>query len=142
MTTTISKIVSFVLPIAPMPTPRPRARVIAVPGRRPLASFYSPKEYKEWQKEALHALKLAEAPRTPFEGPVSVSVTCLAERPKTTKLPAPKPDVDNYAKGVLDAVTQDGRFWLDDSQVCDLRVMKQWAPLGAPGCIAIIIQEL
>src|SRR3546814_6831543 len=28
-----------------------------------------------------------------------------APRPKTTKLAVPKPDIDNYAKGALDALT-------------------------------------
>jgi Holliday junction resolvase RusA-like endonuclease len=75
----------------------------------------------------------------PFEGPVAVDIIVQAARPKTTKLPHPKPDVDNYAKGVLDALTQDGRFWLDDSQVQTLTVTKRWAETVG---IAVQIKEL
>lgn len=107
-----------------MPTPRPRARVLTTRGR-PLAVFYSPKEYKAWQEKVAQHLRTVAGHL--FEGPVEVVVECYVLRPKTTKLPAPKPDVDNYAKGVLDAITKDGRFWTDDSQVVSLTVTKAWA---------------
>lgn len=112
-----------------MPAPRPRATGF-VAGKRVIISMYSPKPYKEWQAEAAKALKLISEAR--FDGPVEVELLCVAERPKTTKLFGPKPDVDNYAKGVLDVVTKDGRFWGDDSQVQSLTVTKAWTR-GAPG---------
>jgi Holliday junction resolvase RusA-like endonuclease len=101
--------------------------------------MYSPKPYKEWQAEAAKALK-SIAWSSPTSGPVEVTIECLAARPKTTKLPHPKPDVDNYAKAILDAITKDGRFWTDDSQVQRLTVSKAWtteAPL-----IRLTIKEL
>lgn len=96
-----------------------------MPGRRPIASFYSPKEYQEWQKDAAAALKAVEA--FPVQGTCLVSITCAVQKPKTTKLETPRPDVDNYAKSVLDAITKDGRFWKDDTQVSELHVTKTWA---------------
>lgn len=86
--------------------------------------MYSPKEYKEWQQEALRLLKAIDAVR--YDGSVEVVLAALVAKPKTTKLSAPKPDVDNYAKGVLDVITQDGRFWDDDTQVVSLGVTKRW----------------
>ncbi|EQB10397.1 hypothetical protein L284_17025 [Novosphingobium lindaniclasticum LE124] len=70
-----------------------------------------------------------------------MSIVCEVAKPKTTKLAAPKPDVDNYAKGVLDAITKDGRFWSDDSQVVGLWVSKTWTE-GAPGIHVAISKEL
>lgn len=130
---------TFRLAIAPIPTPRPRARVISGAGRKPLAVFYSPKEYREWQDEA--AAALASVTAFKVEGPCAVSIVCSAAKPKTTKLPHPKPDVDNYAKGVLDAITKDGRFWSDDSQVQTLSVTKRWTD-EEPSIRITITQEL
>lgn len=131
---------SFRLAIEPMPTPRPRARCISVPGRKPIASFYSPKEYQDWQKEAARLLAKIEA--FPVEGTCIVSITCAVTKPKTTKLPCPKPDVDNYAKGILDAITKDGRFWADDTQVRMLMVSKLWADPGNEGVYVTIQKDL
>lgn len=96
-----------------------------MPGRKPIATIYSPKEYQEWQMVAAAALQ--SVPAFPVDGPCKVSVLCEVARPKTTKLPHPKWDVDNAAKSILDAITKDGRFWSDDSQVAHLTVEKRWA---------------
>lgn len=76
-----------------------------------------------------------------FTGPVGLFITFLIPRPKSHFLrsglreTAPfycmkKPDVDNYAKAVMDALTVLGVF-VDDSLVCDLRVIKRFVPHGA-----------
>lgn len=129
---------TFRLPVEPKPTPRPRTRVIAMKGRAPIATIYSPKDYQEWQKEMLAALQTA-APVW-FDGAVAVTVECFGTRPKTSKLAAPRGDADNYGKGVLDAITKDGRFWSDDAQVLDLTIRKRWAPLGEPGHIIVTLE--
>jgi Holliday junction resolvase RusA-like endonuclease len=100
--------------------------------------MYSPKEYQEWQKEALAALHAVHPPCV-FQSPVLVEVTCFVRRPKTSKLLIPKPDVDNYAKGVLDAITKDGRFWSDDTEVSDLISRKRWTT-GDPHVAVAIVQ--
>jgi Holliday junction resolvase RusA-like endonuclease len=74
----------------------------------------------------------------PTTGPVKVEITALFRRPAShltargelrkgaTGYPGRNlGDVDNLAKGALDALT--GIAWLDDSQVVDLRVSKHWA---------------
>lgn len=119
-----------------MPAPRPRARAIRVRGsNKHIASMYSPAPYKEWQKEAVAQLveeREAQALVT-LLGPVSVGIVVTVPQPKTTKLPHPKPDVDNYAKAVLDAMT-DARIWANDSQVAFLVIKKEW---GDEASIAI-----
>lgn len=97
--------------------------------------MYSPAPYKEWQKEAAAQLveeREAQALVT-LLGPVSVGIVVTVPRPKTSKLPHPKPDVDNYAKAVLDAMT-DARIWANDSQVAFLVIKKEW---GDEASIAI-----
>lgn len=132
----VNPIFRAVLDIEPMPAPRPRARAIRVRGsNKHIASMYSPAEYKAWQKKATEML----AEEREFQaleallGPVSVAIVVTVPRPKTSKLPHPKPDVDNYAKAVLDAMT-DARIWANDSQVAFLVIKKEW---GDEASIAI-----
>src|SRR3546814_3208828 len=91
-----------------MPAPRPRTRVVAPAGRKPIAVVYNPKDYTEWKQDAAKQAKL-QMTGEPFEGPVEVTLQFTAPRPKTTKLAVPKPDIDNYAKGALDALTDTDR---------------------------------
>lgn len=131
--TTISKatVYSFFLPCEPMPTPRPRATTRG--GK--FASVYQPREYMVWKAELAENVRgVNDFPSVPLTSPLTVSVVARVEKPRTSKLPHPSPDVDNYVKGVLDAITDSGRFWADDKQVRDLRIVKRWAdPDTAPG---------
>lgn len=83
----------------------------------------------------------------PIYGPVVVEITALFQRPPSHltargELRKGSPafpgrnlgDVDNLAKGALDALT--GIAWDDDSQVVDLRVSKHFANLD---CMTIAI---
>lgn len=112
------------LDVIPMPTPRPRFRAIPVRGKT-IVNTYHPKAYTEYQAQLSNALREAFGSRTPFDGPVFCAVVVTMPRPKTTKLHAPAPDVDNYAKGVLDSATKAG-IWTDDKHVVELKVRKQW----------------
>ncbi len=114
-----------------MPTPRPRATTRG--GK--FASIYQPREYMAWKEELAEVVRgVNDFPGSPLTGPLTVSVVARVEKPRTSKLKHPAPDVDNYVKGVLDAITDSGRFWVDDKQVCDLRIVKRWAdPDTVPG---------
>lgn len=105
-----------------MPCPRPR---IAVRGRFPVA--YYPKAYADWKIAAAKALKRALLPNhLPYDIPVALAVDFFVKRPKTSKLRAPQPDIDNYLKSILDAMTA-AEVWADDSLVVTATARKRWA---------------
>ena len=95
------------------------------------ASAYMPAPYKAWQKHAVEELK-SWAPAAPFDYSIRLYVVFYVPRPKTTKLAAPRGDIDNYVKSFMDAMTQ-AEFWDDDDQVVYLEASKRWAEPGSPG---------
>lgn len=97
---------------------------------------YHAKPYKNWLTEAGKHLALVDY-RAP-EGHLTVRVTVICTRAKTSKLTTPKGDVDNYAKAVLDAITHAG-IWTDDKWIVDLSVTKRFA---IPGQAARTLVEI
>lgn len=123
------------IPLDPVPCPRPRVN------RR--GKVYYPKTYSSWKGAASRQVPGSVANAGIFKPLLSALVVTLilrVTRPKSTKLQFPKPDVDNYAKSVLDACN--GIAWEDDSQIVKLTVEKEWAEPGVPGNIELTIQEL
>ena len=111
------------------PVAQPRHR-IASRGR--FATAYIPKSH------AIHAWKWAieeearrEAERigwVPLKGePLAVVMWFYFRQPKSnnTRHHVQRPDLDNLAKAVLDALH--GIAFLDDACVVDLRLQKEWA---------------
>lgn len=109
-----------------MPAPRPRFRVFSPRGGRPIVTTYNEKTYVEWTDKLASMFTDIEM----MEGELTVGIIATVKKPKTSKLDAPKPDVDNYAKAVLDAMTKAG-VWKDDSQVAFLAIKKQWGDVGS-----------
>lgn len=106
------------------PRPQPRARVCAVAGG---ARMYDPGTSANWKKRVRAKFR---PPGAPLSGPVYVRLLFALKRPKRLlrkrdpdgMIPhAAKPDCDNLAKAVLDAM--DG-WWKDDCQVQRLEVAK------------------
>lgn len=65
--------------------------------------------------------------RTKLDGPVALTIYFCFKRPKSVKPGSPhvkRPDLDNLAKTVKDALT--GLAWHDDSQVIDLHAFKRY----------------
>ena len=81
------------------------------------------------------------APKEPIEGPVKLTVFLffdVKDRQLWGKYKATRPDCDNYVKEIKDAMTA-SKFWNDDNQVVDLRVVKRYAEKAT---IYIKVEEL
>jgi Holliday junction resolvase RusA-like endonuclease len=78
-------------------------------------------------------------PTQPLTGPliVKIGVSWFKKGLSEVEPRITKPDVDNLAKLILDAMTKTG-YWLDDNQVCDLRVTKYNSPIGG---LAVTVME-
>lgn len=138
----------------PRPTPRPQIRVI-VPkgGGKPFGQAYLPESkggYGDWVRANV-VMAETYGPDKPIEGPVLVELVFSFERPSShvgkkgqplkAWLPYPKPDVDNLAKGVLDAMTK-AKVFNDDEQVCELVVRKRFVDPGQPGSVDVRVHPV
>lgn len=101
--------ISFVIPGKPVPKGRPR--VVKMRGR---SVTFTPAETVAYEKKVrFHAV----ANGIPYhEGDVVVSIALYMPT-------ARRVDIDNLAKGILDALN--GAAWYDDSQVCELHVRRE-----------------
>ena len=75
------------------------------------------KRGREYRKSAVLTIMCSkDRPKKPLEGRLTVSVWLY---PPTLR----RYDVDNFSKGILDALTHAG-VWLDDEQVDEIHVYK------------------
>ena len=125
---------SFTFPICPVAASRPRI------SRHGHAYFTGP--YKAFKEKCTGVVpSVLGAGYEPASGRLRVNIECVVTRPKTTKLVAPKGDVDNFAKACLDAMN--GRLWEDDKQIEHLTVSKRWHDEpGEEGYFVVIIEEI
>ena len=121
---------------------------------------YTPKATRAWEA-TLAALAEKKRPKEVIEGPLRVDVVSVQPRPQsmvaqwkrpraegygdgTYKHPLgllwcpQKPDVDNVAKGVLDALKA---FWRDDKQVVELRAVSVYAEQTGRPRVIVRIRE-
>ena len=135
----------FTLWVDGIPKGQPRARAFAMKlhGGGATARLYDPGTAEGWKGQVAAAVR-PQLPAAPLDGPLAVTMGFAFPRPaKLMRRKDPegeimhtaKPDADNAAKAVLDALTQIG-LWHDDAQVCALRVTKAYhAKTGRPGML-------
>lgn len=123
----------FTFEIEPVPQLRPRV------SSRPYVRVYDPPKVKNF-KRILRSLAVHQYSRPPLLGPLSVSLTfyrpvqkSISQTERERRLsneskPVVKPDVDNYVKATLDALT--GVLWHDDSQIVKLVSEKRYGETG------------
>lgn len=135
--------ISFFVSGTPKPQPRPRAYV-----RGGHAGVYDCGTANEWKyrvavrvRETLNTLTRAESSLA--DKPIALYIDLFLPRPKShyyqtksrsgqLRENAPvwhtsKPDADNFAKAVMDALGDSRLVWADDAQVCFLQTTKQYA---------------
>ena len=130
------KIWSCKLPLEPMGKQRPR-----VVRRGNFTKTFTPPKTLQWERDAARVLQ-AHWRRPPQEGPVHVVIRAYRKRTKYMEAKcrqeittcSKKPDVDNIAKICLDSMVK-ARVLVDDNQVVQLVVSKEWAAYGQPGSV-------
>lgn len=129
----------FWLDVAPRAAARTRATC-----RGKFAQVYTDPGYREWLEKALPLLQ-AEDPQLPEEvrkRPIRITTEVLVRKPKTTKRQQPGGDNDNYEKGVWDAMTKVGGWWIDDTQIVENRTIKRWAGPDQPEGYQVTVEFL
>lgn len=116
--------------VNPVPCPRPRV------SKRGHA--YYPAKYKHYKVELGEAIAAAWGDRSPLDGSVEIVVDFHVEPPKKSKLTHPKPDIDNYVKGLFDAMN--GVVFNDDCQVIKVTATKQWA--DSPSDVGMYVEVI
>jgi len=107
----------LVLPVAPVPKARPKVSKWGT---------YYPKRTKQWMYDAAAAMASLDA-YFPVSAPMFVLCVAVCHKPKNPANDFPVGDVDNFAKGILDAVTKEQIIWQDDKQVVVLIAGKRYA---------------
>lgn len=124
---------TFTVPGPPVPWARARRA-----GNR----YFVDAKTAAYKQKIAHAARLAGVKC--IHQPHAVRFTCyfFLHRPKKSgEFPTRRPDVDNYAKAVLDAMNN-GIAWDDDSQVITLIAHKRYADDDDPVGTRIEIERI
>ena len=118
-------------PISPIAASRPRIS-------RHGAYFAGP--YKQFRKDMVDMVEDILGDWEPIEGPIQVDLELYVKQPKKTKLDAPKADIDNYCKSILDCMNK--KLWVDDTQIVKIYAVKQWATKEEDGYFIIGVDNV
>ena len=106
-------------------------------------------KFKDACVSAGHTAAVASKQNTPFTGAVRMSLVMVMARPKnevwkTKPMPrywhTKKPDTDNIAKAVQDAL--EGILWDTDSRVCVSELVKVVASGDEEPCLAVRVERI
>jgi Holliday junction resolvase RusA-like endonuclease len=96
-----------------------------------------PASYKAYQKEIAAALP---ACAEPYQGELEIKLDFVCKPIAKSKFTTPMGDVDNFAKGVMDTLTDEG-WWGDDRQIVSLLVTKRFPQAGEEPHINVSIRS-
>lgn len=133
----------FFVPGIPKPQPRVKATK-----RGAFIHIYTPDTADAW-KDCIRKVGAQYRPGSVIDLPVSVRLLFAMPRPTNMRTRKhaeerhrphkKKPDIDNLAKAVLDALSD---WWLDDSLVVMLTASKWYARVDGPPGVEIHISEM
>lgn len=138
--------IAFRLDVAPQSLQTSGKRLIVVAGK---PRFFRDKKAQGF-RDSVAMLAAAHRPAQPLEGALRVEFRFILPRPQAKcrrsfppgRLPCSKrPDVDNLIKSTSDVLTE-ARFWLDDGQIADARILKFYAAAAERPCIEVIIDVI
>lgn len=110
---------------------------------------YTPKDTRDYEEYVRYCFASAYPIAEPIDTPVKITIVAYHGIPKSyskrraedcfndVERPTKKPDVDNIAKAILDALN--GVAWLDDKQVIAMRVIKTWHHVAHTD---VVVEEL
>lgn len=122
----------------PKATHQSNLRVLRTKGGRWFVGKTSTSPVLRWMRDVRDAAsKSISKPDAPLDGPLAVLIEFTFVRPKSrqrkgvgTTYKTCKPDLDNAAKAVLDAIGEAG-WWVDDAQISVLLLVKREALEGS-----------
>lgn len=122
----------------PKATHQSNLRVLRTKSGRWFVGKTSTSPVLKWMREVRDAAsKSIRKPNVPLAGPLAVLIEFTFERPKSRQkkglgitYKTCKPDLDNAAKAVIDAIGE-ANWWADDAQIAVLVLVKKEAPCGS-----------
>lgn len=102
---------------------------------------YTPKNTVDYEKQIKQAYVSAGGTLISDTAPIQICITAYLKKAKSNKMVSPtlKPDADNIAKAVCDAINNIA--YKDDKQIVYLSVCKFWADDGIEK-VVVEIEEL
>ncbi len=139
--------IAFTIPGTPTAKGRAKTRAFKM-GDRIISQHYTPSKTQRAENSFL-AQALPYKPESPLTGPLSLRISAVFPVPASysrrrraeclagEEWPAKKPDYDNVAKLVTDALN--GVFYRDDCQICACQVIKIY---GDEPCVSVVLEHL
>lgn len=111
--------------------------------RHERGSIHTPEKTQKAEHDLGWMARTAMGARRPSAAAIALEIVVHRPYPKSwpearkrrTLYPTGKPDLDNIAKLVGDALNE--IVWVDDSQIVELRIKRQYTPHAAKTCIYV-----
>lgn len=133
----MTQTLTILIPGVPVPKGRPRARIVAAPGKRMFVSHYTPSDTVKYEERVAREARLCLQLALPLDQPIEVDMAIYVPIPESWSekkkasarageiKPTGRNDIDNYAKAILDGMN--GIAYRDDCLITDLSCGKRYS---------------